>query len=161
MKATGSTIINHIKEMIESKSFVDQVQVQSNMVQGAKVATRINIRQVEDTEFDEWSSIDSEGRSLELDFEIGVRIKPKTEDIHANQAAQAAFDTATGIGMQITSLLSENQSILEINGARILAEASSQREDVDTDDSDNILARLDLEYSFLYRVKRNAPDILT
>jgi len=161
VKATGSTIINHIKEVIESKRFVDQVQVQSNMVQGAKVATRINIRQVEDTEFDEWSSIDSEGRSLELDFENGVRIKPLTEDIHANRAAQAAFDTATGIGMQITSLLSENQSILAINGARVLAEASSQREDVDTDDSENLLARLDLEYSFLYRVKRNAPDILT
>lgn len=161
MKATGSVIINHIKELIKAKGFVDQVEVQSNLVQGKNIARRINIRQIEDTEFEEWSSLDSEGRSLELDFEIGVRVKPVTEEIHANQAAQVAFDTATGIGMQITALLSENQSIHTIKGARVLAETGSQREDVDADDSETVIARLDLEYSFLYRVKRSNPEVLT
>ena len=160
MKATGSVIINHIKEMIEAEEFVDQVQVQSNLVQGKNISRRINIRQVEDTEFEEWSSIDSEGRSLELDFEIGVRMDPSSEDIHDAESAQIAFNVATGIGMQITSLLSKNHRILLINGARVMAEASSQREDVDTDDSESVIARLDLEYSFLYRVKRDAPDTL-
>ncbi len=112
-----------------------------------EVNSHINIRVIDDTAFDEWTSLDAEGRSLEVDIEI--RVKDRS----------TSYKEAKAIAAQIEQLLLTRNGSHFIGGGRIRAERVVEPTNSDRE-GDQSYTMLPVQYSFLHRLAKGSPQTI-
>lgn len=112
-----------------------------------EVNSHINIRVIDDTAFDEWTSFDAEGRSLEVDIE--VRVKDR----------DTSYTEAKAIAARIEQILLTNNGSHLIGGGRVRAERVVEPTDSDRE-GEKSYTMLPIQYSFLHRLVKGSPQTI-
>jgi hypothetical protein len=113
--------------------------------------SKINVAYAGEDAFDEWTSLDAKGQSLEIDVEVSVR-EVADEDEPLVRAKR--------ISAKIEESLLENIGHHKINGATVRIEKAGEEADVTNDDNDQSFVRLTLQFTLLHRVRRGDPYTL-
>lgn len=112
-----------------------------------EVPSHINIAVEDDTVFDVWSSLDSEGRSLEVNIE--VRCKHN----------EYAYTEAKAIAARVEQLLSANRGQHTVDGGTVIAERVAETIEPSRE-GETLMVLLPVEYSMLHRITRGVPDVI-
>ncbi len=107
----------------------------------------VNVAVVDDTVFDQWSSFDSEGRTLEIDIEVRCKING------------VAYTEAKAIASSIEKLMTANRGQHVVDGGSVVAERVGEPVDP-TRDGEATTVLLPIQYSMLHRIPRGIPDVI-
>lgn len=112
-----------------------------------EVASHINIRIVDDASFDTWSSMDCEGRSLEVDIEIRCKLEA------------LAYEEAKAIATKVEQILSANRGDHTVEGGRVTAQRVGEQIEPSRE-GEELCVFLPVQYSMLHRITRGVPDVI-